>query len=370
MATAGGYDEQPPPDLNYHVPYQRDSSSSVLRSAGEDLLRMLHQGGNPTPGTSTIATPLIIDGQCSSPPQPTPAPPFSTPRSLAAEQERILRNYLAIGVSDSPSFSSSPQLQMVPPPPPPPPPPGAPVTPPRVADSIAATSSSTVLDAVQEGDIKRSKKKRGKSRGSRGKGGKPQDQQSGQSNSGDDCAHVVQGASKPGAKSARTKTSPTDDECVLSSSSGRGNSEKNRGARSQAQGKGTQRDESARESGKGGKQGTKSKKGPRAGAPPQARQSFALSQFQRSPDPSNIPTPSLQHFSLNPEVSEGGRQLETSSAGWQGDGVASSSDGVLAPQELLMHTPPPPPKEFRVGSGERSSAQRIEDDIKRILRLS
>lgn len=372
IAAAGGYSEPRTPRFDYHVPHPESSTSSVSRLAGEDLLRMLHQGGSPTPTSTTVLT--STSHQPVPPALPAAVPSVSMSRSVAAEHERRLRNLLSIGEGDSSSFLGPSHSEGIAQPPlslaAPPVTPMTPLTPRSVAPPVVTASSTTVTDGAAVGNPK--KKKRARNNKSRNKYGKHTQQAEASDCTGGNSQGVSNSRGKATGTSGKSTASRQDGERKLSTGSGGGErSGRSRGGRGRGHEGGTNGSNPGHEGGRGRKGSGRSTRGPRGAASPQG-QSFAWSAFQNSPDPKNIPIPPLQHFLLNPEVSEDSQQVERSPPpGWHGTSITVQGDSsVLAPQELLLHTPPPPPRDLRVRPDERTSAQKVEDDIKRILRLN
>lgn len=352
-AAAGEYygSMPPTPDRDgYLLPRPSASSASMVPtrgSAGADLLRMLHQGGGSAPlPTSTrvpAATSSILTPQEAQ--QPLPPPPISTPRKVAAEQERFLRNFLSIGENNNaPSTGQAGAPSVV-----------APATPSSSSASVSAASPSATVLA---GPVANGRTGRGKDKAARGRGkdkGRGREHRSGAHERGKSGS----GGGTPG---------PAE------SSRGRG---QGRGARGHGRaGKDYGRRE-AKNSNKGGKGGTGK------GAPsPQTPSSYAWSRFQNSPDPHTIPIPSLQGNVIIPQVSEEvhdgvASATSPSYSAWPNGAAASQPGRGGAPegrqeqqQAMVMQTPPPAARpQASTGRGGRSSAKKAEDDIKRMLRL-
>lgn len=264
----------------------------------------------------------------------TSPPPPSTPRSdsIAAEQERFLKKFLAIGGDtgdiNNTSLPISPPRQqqqqqqrtaLVPmtPPPPGPPPPAVPPA------GITENSKSP-----------RTHKSRHTNNQGRGRG---------------------VGGREGRGRGARTPQHAT-------------------GGRDARKGRG-----------RGGGGGGGGRGGPAAPTPPQA---YAWSAFQNSPDPKSIPIPSLQHFNLDTSPSGGeestGPETGPSPLNWremqqqqqqQPSITDAGGGGDDDPAIYGTGLSTPPPAAARVARiteaerGSRSSAKKAEDDIKRMLRL-
>lgn len=369
MAAGGGYSDPSAPQFSHNLSRPRVLTTSVPRSAGADLLRMLHQGStSPAGSSSTMVTPSTATPGLPPPPPPSvQAPPISTPRSIAAEQERILKNFLSIGGNESSSVPCTPSVQQILPPPPPPA--RSPVAHSPLASTVQAPSTAPMTNGEVGGNGKKNNR-RGKRSESRGKGARRK-QQVEHPESGDDFHRGIGDPGRPAAGAGDChEASPRHLERSRSASTSRRRSGSNQGGKNQGRGKATHAGDSAHDNVKNGKGGGKTRRGTRGGgSPPSQQPIYALSAFQTSPDPKSIPIPSLQCFSFDREVSGGSQQVEASSSpSWHGGNLGSPAEEVVVTQQALTHASPT--RDVSAKTAGRSSAQKIEDDIKRILRLS
>lgn len=358
----------------YHLPRPGASASSPARSAGADLLRML-QGAPQSSAITTSTTwqrhrslqrQYTQDLPPSSllPPAaqhqhyhqyqqqhqqhlqhhdltlPTSSPPIF-PRSVAAEKELFLKKFLRIESSDN-EARSTPTL------------PTTPLFPAPSSGHLALSATTaaipTSMPAVveigdQEGQERNKSrtKERGKSRGPRG----------GWSRGG-----------RGGENSKEISSTPARERNKRSVSLARGHMEANHRGKGGQKGRGsrTQIETNGREAKKGGRGGggRSGGGGGRSGArSPSPSTAYAWSAFQNSPDPKNIPIPSLSHFSMSSDTSAGDDApvLESSSCRDEmviGDGRIQAS---------------PPERDAKPTGNTRSSAQRAEADIKKMLGL-
>lgn len=370
--TASNIDVYP-----YHLPRPGASSSSPARSAGTDLLRMLQ--GAPQSSATTMSTTRQRQrslqrhyAQDLTPPSlpppaaqhqhyhqyqqqhqqhlqhqdltlPTPSPPIF-PRSVAAEQERFLKKFLRIDSPDNeakstPTFSTTPLCP-------------APSSEPLALSAPATAISTSIPAVVENGDQegqernKSRTKERGKSRGPRG----------GWSRGGGG------GGSGGGENDAEISSTPARERSKRSVSLARGHMEASHRGKGGQKGRGprTQIETNGREGKKGGRGGG-GRNGGGGGGRSRARSpspstAYAWSAFQNSPDPKNIPIPSLSHFSLSSETSAGDEAPVLESSSCRDEMVVG--DGR-----------PPPERDARLTGDTRSSAQRAEADIKKMLGL-
>lgn len=361
----------------YHLPRPGASASSPARSAGADLLRML-QGAPQSSATTTSTTrqrhrslqrhythdlPLSslpppaaqhhhyhqYQQQHQQHPQhqdltlPTSSPP-NFPRSVAAEQERFLKKFLRIESPDN-EARSTPTLSTTPLFP-------APSSAPLAISATTAAMPTSMPAVVEIGDQegqernKSRTKERGKSRGPRG----------GWSRGGE--------GGGGGENNTEISSTPARERSKRSVSLARGHMEASHRGKGGQKGRGprTQIETNGREAKKGGRGGGGRNGGgggrSRARSPSPST-AYAWSAFQNSPDPKNIPIPSLSHFSMSSDTSAGDDApvLESSSCRDEmviGDGRIQAS---------------PPERDAKPTGDTRSSAQRAEADIKKMLGL-
>lgn len=371
-ATAGEHDDvddSPTTPIQsippYLLPRPGASATTPAYSAGADLLRMLQQGSPPPAQTSTMNQQQRSGEyehqqhqhqqqnrheQEQYPRDATPPP--SAPRSMAAEQERFLKNFLAIGDSTgsmpSPSTPPPASATRAPLPEAPSPTAGAPLA--AAAAKSNHPSSATATDtgggrAKNQPNNKGRGKERGKGRGQRGgRHGSP--------------TRASVGAGRGGQHHTENAV--------------RGRGRGQQGGRGEQGRGGTGRDAGRDSSKKGARGGGKNGGGGGGKGAPAASPKYAWSAFQNSPDPKSIPIPSLQHFSRTPGVSSGedGVALSAESSNWREGALGSGGVGGETVEPAGPAGGMRTPTSNRTKPESRSSAKKAEDDIKRMLGLN
>lgn len=289
--------------------------------------------------------------------------PTPVRQSVAAEQERVLKAFLAIGGNDENTRTMSNDDVTD----------TWPISPPTSSEAVdgasppssALATPSRTEDAGTKGHvIEGRKRERGKGRSHReGKG---------RGSLGDVGSHVPECAAP---RERRKQTTKAGGCCAKTLGRGReghqGRGSRSHGGAGRAEKKGS-RGGTKKGAGVGGGGGGG---GGRGGKGLVSSPKYAWSAFQNSPDPKSIPIPSLDHFSLNhgPDdaaVEEKGA-MGASPLIWQeGTAGLKGMDAYVAGARSGLQTPPRAAATMEKSGGEsRSSAKMAEDDIKRILRL-